>query len=290
MRPVNMAICAFSVACGGLIGGQPLERLAGVLAFEADGGFPAWAIRVAYAAVSASLILAAGNAFNDVRDIETDRINAPRRPIPSGMVSTAAAVVLSVMLCAAGLILSLPLGGAGIAVAITAAVLLFLYDVRLKGVPLAGNVSVAFLGGLAFVYGGVAGDCIRESLVPAVFAILLHLGRELVKDAEDVEGDREAGLSTAATAWGVRTALRLAAAVLIVLLIATAIPFFNGYFGLPYALVLLFGVWPAVRMGAVLAFRPPARDRISRASLFLKIAMPAGILAVLAGFQGRSPL
>ena len=94
-------------------------------------------------------------------------------------------------------------------------------------------------------------------------------------------------MSTAATAWGIRTTLRIAAAVLLVLLVATALPFFTGYFGLFYALVLLFGVWPAVRMGAALAFGTPGPDGISRASLFLKIAMPAGILAVLAGFQGR---
>jgi len=286
MRPTNMLICAFSTICGGIICGKPLARITELAVAFSHGDSPEWGIRLVYAALSAAIILAAGNTLNDVMDVETDRINAPWRPIPSQKVSRTEAMGLSVLLFAAGVILALPLGPGGISIALAATVLLALYDFRLKGVPLAGNITVSALGGLAFIYGGVAGGDVARSFVPAIFAFLLHLGRELIKDAEDFEGDRAVGLSTAATAWSVRAALRLAAIVLSLLLLATAAPFFTGYFGFSYAVIILLGVWPAVRYGTVLAFRPPTRDRISKASLLLKFAMPMGILAVLAGFQG----
>ncbi len=285
-RPVNMAICAVSVISGGLAAGRPLDLIADFFTRTVAEGVSENALRLIAASVSASLILAAGNAFNDVMDVDADRINAPHRPIPSGTVSRAFASWLSVALVLAGMCLAAPLGVTGTAVAFAAALILFVYDVRLKRTPLAGNVSVALLGGLAFVYGGIATGGVSRALVPAVFAFLLHLGRELIKDAEDAVGDRAAGMATAATLWGERTALRIAAGVLTVLIIVTAVPFVAGYFGLGYGLIVLTGVWPAARYGIRLAYKAPDRIRMKKASLYLKLAMPAGIIAVLAGFQG----
>ena len=39
--------------------------------------------RLILASISATLVCGAGNAFNDFKDIEVDRINHPRRPLPA---------------------------------------------------------------------------------------------------------------------------------------------------------------------------------------------------------------
>jgi len=277
-RPLNMAICAASAAVGALCAGRPLA-----IAADPPSG---WTGRTVAAALSSALILAAGNAFNDFRDLETDRINAPGRPLPAGDVTPRAATVFSAVLVLGGCTAALPLGSAGMLVAVTAALLLFCYDMYLKRVPLAGNLTVALLGGLAVLYGGIAGDAVTRALVPASFAVLLHLAREIVKDAADEPGDRKAGIATLATVFGIRTSGYCAAFVLAVLCVAVCIPAVTGYFGWGYLAAIAVGVLPPVGYALWLTLSGTAPSKMKQASAALKIAMPAGIVAILAGFQG----
>jgi len=288
-RPVNMLICGLSVVCGGILGGKPLERFGEIVSFFSSTipvGIQSRELRILSAAVSAALILAAGNALNDVCDLSCDRINAPHRPIPSGIVSPAGAAAFAVILAFSGLLLSLPLGIHGITVALVAVSVLVAYDMKLKGIPLAGNIAVAGLGGLGFVYGGIAGDSAGRALTPALFAFFFHLGRELVKDAADVQGDYSTGIHTAATMWGKGTACRLAAAVLMVLAVISVSPFTFGFFGFAYFVIIALGVWPVLLYASVSSLRNPSERNLRRISGILKMDMPVGIVAILVGYQG----
>ena len=57
-------------------------------------------------------------------------------------------------------------------------------------------MTVAFLTGLVFIFGGVVVENPTAAIVPAIFAFLINLIREIVKDMEDVEGDNKAGVIT----------------------------------------------------------------------------------------------
>jgi 4-hydroxybenzoate polyprenyltransferase len=277
-RPLNAFICGISVIAGAAVAGRPLDIL-----IEPPLG---WMHRTIAAAVSAALILAAGNVFNDIRDIAADRINAPRRALARGIVPPRAASVFAAVLALAGLAASLPLGTAGVGIAAAAVLLLAAYDCSLKGVPIAGNLAVAILGGLAVVFGGLAGHALPRALVPAGFAVLLHLGREIVKDADDERGDRAAGIATLATTAGLRVARRTAAGVLVLLVLAVYLPVAAGYFGAGYASIASAGVvLPVIGATWLTRFGKAERDLV-RASMLLKLVMPFGIVAVFAGFQG----
>ncbi len=288
-RPVNALICGLAVVCGGIIGDKPFTRLGEIASLISS--YPGvtvspWVFRTLSAAVSASLILAAGNAFNDVSDLHCDRINTPNRPLPSGLMTPAAATVYALFLALTGLSTALPLGIPGVTLALFAVVLLFAYDTKLKGIPLMGNVSVALLGGLAFVYGGIAGNAVGRSLIPALFALLFHLGRELVKDAADVRGDKASGIRTAATVWGKAATCKLASVVFITLAVITAVPFATGYFGIVYLIIVVLGVWPVLLFTAIVPRINVRENNLRTSAVLLKLAMPVGILAILAGFQG----
>ena len=289
VRPVNALICGLSVICGGVLGGKPFERFGEIfsLVFSLQNiTLQSWELRTLSSAVSASLILAAGNAFNDVRDMQCDTINAPDRPIPSGAVTTACATFFAMILAFAGLIFSLPLGIPGVTVAFCAVVILAAYDIKLKGIPLAGNIAVAGLGGLAFVYGGIAGSSVERALLPGVFAVLFHLGRELIKDAADVQGDLSTGIQTAATARGKESACLIASTVLMVLAVISVVPFTFGFFGFAYFLVIVLGVWPVLLYASISSLRDPSEKNLRSISSLLKMDMPVGIIAILVGFQG----
>ena len=280
-RPGNAIICGLSVITGSVIAGRPSDML---IRLVTEPSAP-WSYRTWAAAISAALILAAGNVYNDVRDVATDRVNAPNRPLAAGLVSPAAATVWAVILAMFGLTVSIPVGASGTGIAIAAVLLLVLYDIRLKGVPLAGNLAVALLGWLAFVYGGVAGGAIMRSLVPAGFALLFHLAREIVKDAADVRGDCAVGVRTIATTKGVITAGRMSGWVLVMLAVTVGAPWLTGYFGGAYFAMILVGVWPVLAHAIRVLFRQPGVDEMKRLAVALKLDMPVGLLAVLAGFQ-----
>ena len=285
-RPVNMLICGLSVICGAIIGDRPATLFIELLTSPGRGSSPAWAYRTGAAALSASLILAAGNVLNDICDVSSDSINAPKRPIPAGEVTVGKAYYFFALLTVAGFLCALPLHIPGIAVALTAFSLLVVYDIKLKGVPLAGNIVVAGLGGLAFIYGGIAGNCVREALIPASFAMLFHLGREILKDAADIRGDTSAGVKTTATEWGVATACRLASFVLILLAVVVALPSLTGRFGVVYTVYIALGVCPVLLYAAGSSLTNQSESNLRRISMILKVDMPLGIIAVLAGFQG----
>jgi geranylgeranylglycerol-phosphate geranylgeranyltransferase len=156
--------------------------------------FPGWG----WAMAGSGLLLIAGNVDNDVADIESDRVNRPERPLPSGEITIRQAQAVAAVLAVGGLSASWPLGVPAFSIAVGAAGLLWLYNHQLKRRPLVGNLAVAGLTGLLFLYIAVVTRR-WEGLVPtALFAFWVHLARELVKDLEDMEGDAVQGARTLA--------------------------------------------------------------------------------------------
>ena len=243
-----------------------------------------------WGSLSMLLLVAAGNADNDVRDVETDRINRPRRPIPSGHITVGAARAAATALYLGAVLLAWigsPFHG-GLAMAM--AMLLWLYNRFLKGKPLSGNLAVSLLCGLAvyFVELPLLIDFpleAHDSLPAALFAFLATFAREVVKDAEDVAGDRAAGHRTFAVTSGAGAARKLAFAT--VALILALLPFpalFFGY-GRAYSLTAIILAGPLVFVILRELSRPDAD--FTRAQKLLKGLMLAGMVSLLCGVLTR---
>jgi geranylgeranylglycerol-phosphate geranylgeranyltransferase len=150
-----------------------------------------WAI-VLLAAASTALVTAGGNVLNDLEDIEGDRINHPERPLVTGAISVQSARIIAIGLFVAGIeaalpvILVEPLVGVILALALAG---MLGYEFRLKAAGLGGNLVVAALTGLVFLYGGAAAGNALVLAPFAAMAFLATLSREVIKDMEDVEGD-----------------------------------------------------------------------------------------------------
>ena len=264
-RPLNGLITALSVSIGALTAEQA----------------PAWPALV-LAALSAALINGAGNAFNDLMDIDIDRINRPLRPLPAGRLSPNAARMQSLLLALAGCALAFGLSlGHGLIALLVVALLAF-YSISLTNSLLWGNVLVALVGAIAFPYGALSAGGIGRSWIPALFAFLFHLGREIVKDIEDVAGDQIRGERTLPLAWGRARAGMLAALVYLALVGFTWLPCFMGLYGALYAVALLpvhalvgYVLWQLYCQRAVLA-----DDRLGR---LLKVGMLLGLVAIVVG-------
>jgi geranylgeranylglycerol-phosphate geranylgeranyltransferase len=228
----------------GVIGLLELTRpgnavAAGVLTFT--GAFVAGnALSLPFAVVAAVVATVsatgAGNAINDYFDREIDRVNRPDRPIPRGAVSPRGALAFSGVLFAIAVVAALTLPLAALVIAVVNSLALVAYTEFFKGLPGVGNVVVAYLTGSTFLFGSASvGRPLSASvLVLFVLSSVATLTREIVKDVEDVEGDRAEGLRTLPIAIGERAALRVGTVVLVLAVLASGLPVLVGDFGLAY--------------------------------------------------------
>jgi geranylgeranylglycerol-phosphate geranylgeranyltransferase len=265
---------------------RPVNAIAaGVLtligAFIAGGLFdsPVPAVAAASATVFAT---GAGNAINDYFDREIDRINQPNRPIPRGSVSPRGTLVFSLLLFFGAVTLALTLPALAIAIALINLLLLVAYTQLFKGLPGVGNAVVAALGGSTFLFGGAA---VGDATTPGVLFVLAALAtftRELIKDVEDLTGDREEGLNTLPIAIGERPALWVGVVCLLVAILASPVPYLLGSLGVVYLLAVL----PAnalMLVAAYTSFRDPTtgQKRLKYGMFLAAGAFVLGRVAVL---------
>jgi geranylgeranylglycerol-phosphate geranylgeranyltransferase len=260
MRPHNVAAAVLSVAVG-----------------FAMTGSTSWPWLVLAAAASAT---AAGNTINDIYDVDIDRVNKPRRPLAAGVLSMNAAIGLYAFFFAASVFLMFLLPGHAALWIGVWIVLLHIYSWRLKRMYLVGNILVSAVAGSGFLLGAYAGGNIGAGAIPAVFAFFFVMGREIVKDMDDIKGDTACRAATFPIVSGRRAALTTALAIFLALCISIPAPTFMGIYGRPYALVMLLSVVPIllISIWIILAGRA-----LGTVSTLLKIGMFFGCAAFYVG-------
>lgn len=265
IRPWNCVITFISVWGGAIVAGHYL-----------------YSAHILAAAVSASLIAAYGNIINDIFDIEVDKINKPYRPLASGAVSRNLAVVIAIICLVLGNLLSHFVARYAFVLVSSVSVLLMIYTPYLKGRSYLGNIAVAIAASMAFIYGGIATANPLGAAILSGFALLIHLGREIVKDIEDREGDGASSCRTGAVA-NVTMARYFAIAVLAILIISTTLPYFVHIYSIRYFVIVLLGCDTLIALAILRLFQTDKAAEMRRVSLYLKLAMPLGLLAVLVG-------
>jgi 4-hydroxybenzoate polyprenyltransferase len=244
-------------------------------------------------------ITAGGYAINDYFDRKIDRVNKagtqivgtliyPRHAMAYHLVFTILGIILGtwVALKSGELYLSL--------VFFIVSGLLWFYSTSYKYELLFGNVVVALLISLvpfvvllfelpllARVYGTILNymlpTLMKWVLGFSLFAFLVNLIREIVKDAEDFEGDQAYGKKTIPVVWGMGAArtISLGLIVLTIALITLAwLKFVPDFISLIY--FVLFMIMPLIVTGIQL-FRRTGKQTYHKASLWLKLIMLSGL-------------
>ena len=260
VRPRNLAMAAAGVAVGGFLA---LGRFAVPTALW-------WAMG------SALGLGAAGNTANDLFDVEADRINRPLRPLVTGAISRPAALVVAGVAGGLGLWAAWWVSVTLFLLGVAALAVMLVYSPMLKSRGLLGNLAVAVVASMPLVYGAAAVGDWRAGLVPAVLAAFLHLAREIVKDLEDVPGDLAIGRATLPIAGGVDAGFGTAAAVLVLFVPVSLVPWVAGWYGPRYGSIVLLADLGVLALIARLLGR-----RLGGARTGLKAAMAAGLLALL---------
>jgi len=201
-RPGNAILTAIAVIAGAFIASG-----SDIMEFQAE---------IAICSISAMMLVGGGNALNDYNDRETDKLNHPKRPIPSGQIKAETALNYAQLLLALGLLLlfftlenKMPF-----VIALIGVGMLIAYENGLKAAGITGNISVGLMSGAVFLYAGMAVNDPGPTMWMFGLAVLATISREIVKDIQDLEGDNDR--KTLPTRIGVNNALNLSTFILLI--------------------------------------------------------------------------
>jgi len=226
----------------------------------------------------------AANALNDVVDYEIDKINRPMRPLPSGFVKKRTALFISILLFSMGTLACLELSEAAKVIGIVIALpFMVLYSKYLKGMPLIGNMIVAFILGLSFLFCGAAFNNMSPMWIPMILAFGLTLVRELVKDIADMEGDQSAGLKTFPIIAGIEKSIQLSIFLSACIGMGAFIPYLYGTYGIWYGILLILGVEIPLGVVVVSLLNNPGISSATHGARILKFSTLIGLIAIYAG-------
>jgi len=245
-------------------------------------------------------IAAAGNIINDIYDIEIDSVNAPNAVIVGKKISEATAnnlyLAFNIVGVGLGFYLSMLIGKESFfTIFVIISALLYVYSSFLKQIPFVGNVIISILVGLTVLIVGIF------DLIPAVtqsnkstqltffnilfdysvFAFLINLVREIIKDIEDIDGDHKAGLKTLPIVLGRERAKKIVFA-LSFLPLAAVIHYIVTYLFQQQIAVIYFLVAIAAPLifVTIKIFLAKTKKDYQFISSLLKVVMLLGILSL----------
>lgn len=253
--------------------------------------------------ISYVLIYAEGYVINDYFDLNIDQINKPEKVVVDKIISRRWVIFWHVFLSFTGIAIGFYidwftdvrfLGLLNIVVV----ALLFLYSISLKKKLLIGNILVSALTAWAILVvtfcetsnllqpgmnGSYTEKITRISFLYTGFAFIISLIREVVKDMEDIEGDRRYGCNTMPIAWGMQSTKVFVSVWLVVLIsMLLFVQFYElilkWWWSAAYSLILI--ILPLFYIFKLLLSAKTSKD-YHHLSTLIKMVMFAGILSML---------
>lgn len=245
-------------------------------------------------------IAAGGYVINNIMDQDTDEIAKPQNRVVGVSISETVAynwyIGLTIVGVGIGFYLSNVIYKPTFAsMFILVATLLYMYATSFKQIPVLGNVVVALMLSTSIIIIGLfdilpaidvdnrfrmkeAFDILMHY---AIFAFIINLIREIVKDMEDMDGDYQSGINSLPIAIGVQKT-KIIVGVLTVISIGILAYYVNSNlfeldYVVYYAMILIVG--PLIYFGVKL-LNAATKKEYHHLSLVLKIILFFGILSV----------
>ena len=247
------------------------------------------------------IIAAAGYIINDIYDVEADKINKPTKVLVTRKITKKQANFLYNIFNAVGLLSGLYLAYtidklSFVAIFVITILLLKVYNSDFKKRPLVGNIVVSLLVSLSILIVGVF-DIIpmvtedndvnqyyafRVLMDYAGFAFMFMLLREMVKDVEDVNGDKYMNMKTIPILLGRKRANYLIFILSFVPLLLITSYSFNSFSNVPFVLayMLIVVLLPLLYFMTKILYAQSKKDYIF-ASKLLKLIMLLGMFSVV---------
>jgi 4-hydroxybenzoate polyprenyltransferase len=253
--------------------------------------------------LSSVFIAAAGYIINDYFDLNIDQINKPDKLVVDRVINRRWVIIWHLVLSILGILIGFvidfktPVQFLGVFNA-GCVLLLFVYSISLKKKLLSGNILISLLTAWVILVvswceasnllqpaaiGSYTEKITRITFLYAGFAFVISLIREVVKDMEDIEGDRRYGCRTMPIAWGIQATKVFVAVWLVVLIAALSIVQFyvlQFRWWLSAAYCIIFTIVPLVLIFKRL-FKANTSADYHQLSSWIKVVMFTGILSMI---------
>lgn len=257
-------------------------------------------------AITTVLISAAGYVINDYFDMRADRVNRPESMMLGKKLDHRTGIFLHWVLNGVAIILGIYLawraGSWKFGLLFPMIImLLWLYSIKYKRNTFWGNLTVAFLAALVVIIvwlfsffmlsrqpdsfiamAPYVGMITKYFAVFAGFAFLLTFTREVIKDAEDIKGDKATGSFTIAVTYGIPVAKKVAMATTALSLLGTICVLINFinlgmvrtciYFSLAVFIPMVYML--------LLTIKAKEKSDFHWVSTVIKLIMLAGVLGL----------
>lgn len=236
-------------------------------------------LQVLLLALAAFTALSFGNVINDIKDLEGDKINHPLRPLPQGVIQVKHAYFFSLFLFNLSLVSALFVSQIHFIITLVPLIMLILYTLYFKAVPLIGNLLVSLLVAYTLIFGALKSYNFEAILLPAILAFILNMEREIIKDFQDREGDLKTGIKTTATLSSLFTTIIFFGLSLSYLLILP-LPAFTDFYSKTYLIIAMLAVLPLHLFisSALLGFNKKLLPK--KISKLIKLEMLLGLSAL----------
>jgi len=252
--------------------------------------------------LSSVLIAAAGYIINDYFDLNIDLVNKPGKMVVDKLIKRRWTIFWHIAFSAAGVIIGFYvdytthiwlLGFSNSACVF----LLFVYSTTFKRKFLIGNIIISVLTAWVILvitwceynhlmrsHNGLNADIIlRDTFLYAGFAFVISLIREVVKDMEDMEGDRRYGCKTMPIVWGLNaTKVFVAVWIIVITGVLVMVQLYamrlHWWWSVAYCIALIIAplVWIFTRLYG--SYTPKDFHLLSTA---VKLVMFTGILSMI---------
>jgi 4-hydroxybenzoate polyprenyltransferase len=254
--------------------------------------------------LSSVLIAAAGYIINDYFDLNIDRVNKPEKMVVEKLIKRRWTIVWHLILSGIGVFLGFYVSwelrnifvGLG---NLTCVLLLWFYSTNFKRELIIGNIIISLLTSWVILvlyvcefrlhrfeepaYAPILSRVYKLSILYAAFAFITSLVREVIKDMEDVGGDRRYGCRTMPIVWGISvskffTAVWLLVLILSLIVVQIYVLQYRWWWSEAYALVFII-----IPLFLILRDLYRAKDPTDyhHLSTLVKAVMLAGILSMI---------
>src|SRR5690554_539963 len=303
IRPVNLLIIAVTMySVGGYLDIVYTDFNHGTMLIQSFNFF--------LLVISTVFIAAAGNIINDYFDVRADRVNRPERTVITKHIKRRWAIVFHWILNFVAFGIAIHLGLVletfwYVFIHLLSINLLWFYSMQLKRTLVIGNVVIALLTALVPILVGIYyQDYFKEVMIESaypfhlnsyvffpvylgvglgVFAFVLNLTREIVKDMEDIKGDLVIKARTIPIVYGLRKS-RSIVVFFMLITIALTIPIVwfwkTGYIdGIALAPLVLSAL--SALFSLVILLQPINDRNLKTADLGIKLTIIFGMILPL---------
>ncbi len=257
-------------------------------------------LQFAMLVVATLCIAAAGNVINDIYDVEIDKVNKPNRILVGNKISEKNAytlfIILNIVGVALGFYLANAIGKPGFAALfIIFSALLYLYASYLKGILLVGNILVSILVAMSLIIVPIfdllpaitlqnqelQAVAFRTVMYYGLFAFFINFIREIIKDLQDINGDKKGGMDTLAIALGRKRATHIAFFLGCLLSLAVIVFMCQKVYHHPGAtLYFLFAIVAPLLLACIKMWDAKTPGQYAFLSSLLKLVMFLGICSI----------